>query len=213
MKRKDSILANFYYQKVPKLPKFQSKGQVNIPGITNFKMPRAVSDNTRLPQRNAELENNLRVEEMRQKQGQVKQSRPNTVGEEKERLRKIKNVVSQLPNVRMDEQTGTTSAINPNMTYEGQPANFMGKRQQKSVDHILGALDAAGYVTGASELGQLGYNALKNLLGKSMKPGLISNSSKVFPKNNLSKNFITYDGQLIKLPSSEKMIDSILFLV
>ena len=49
MKRSDSILANFYYQKVPKLPKFQGdkKGsQVNIPGVTDFKMPRNTSEST-----------------------------------------------------------------------------------------------------------------------------------------------------------------------
>jgi len=193
------------------LVKYQSRGQVNIPGVTDFKMPTNYSTDRQavvipMMQQAAGEEINRRNAATAKRQF-VGQGKASTKESEARRIMLNKQNIAGLPNVQMD-QFGNTFAINPNMTYEGQPANFMGERQQKSLDHIVGALDAAGYVTGASELGKLGYSALKNLLGKSIKPGIISNSSKVFPKNNLSKTFTTYDGELVTLPSSEKMITS-----
>jgi LysM repeat protein len=111
----------------------------------------------------------------------VGQGKASTKESEARRKMLTQQAVSKMPNVQYDEQTGTTSAINPNMTYEGQPANFMGERQQKSVDHIVGALEAAGYITGAGELAGAGYNAAKKALAESMESGLLSKASKLNP--------------------------------
>lgn len=92
-----------------------------------------------------------------------------------------KKAISGLPNVTYNEETGTTSAVNPNMTAEGQPANFMGERQQKNYEHVMGALEAAGYLTGAGELAGAGYNALKPMIAESMESGLLSNAYKLNP--------------------------------
>jgi hypothetical protein len=73
-----------------------------------------------------------------------------------------KKAISGLPNVTYNEETGTTSAVNPNMTYTGEPANFMGEKQQHGYDVIMGGLEAAAYLEGAGAL----RKGILNLLGK-----------------------------------------------
>ena len=107
----------------------------------------------------------------------VGQGKASTKESEARRKTLTKQAVSQMPNVQYDEQTGTTSAVNPNMTYTGEPANFMGERQQKSVDHLIGALEAAGYAEGLGALG----SAAKKALAQSMESGLLSNTYKLNP--------------------------------
>jgi len=106
---------------------------------------------------------------------------PTTKESEERRKRLTKQSIYGLPNVKYDEATGTTSAINPNMTYEGEPANFMGERQQKSVDHIMGALEAAGYITGAGELASAGYKILKPMISNSMESALLKFDKVLYP--------------------------------
>jgi len=107
-------------------------------------------------------------------QATINQGQATTKESEARRKTLTQQAVSNMPNVVYDEQTGTTSAVNPNMTYTGEPANFMGERQQKSVDHIMGSLEAAGYITGASELVGAGYNLLKPIIAESVETGLLS---------------------------------------
>lgn len=110
----------------------------------------------------------------------INQGQATTKESEARRKMLTQQAVAGLPNVQMD-QFGNTSAVNPNMTYTGEPANFMGERQQKSLDHIVGALEAAGYVTGAGELVGAGYNALKPIIAESMESGLLSKAHTINP--------------------------------
>jgi len=87
------------------------------------------------------------------------------------------------------------SAVNPDMTIAGEPANFMGRRQQKALDHILGSMEAAGYVMGAGELAGAGYNAAKAALAESIESGVLSKlrskpTSISFSADDVGRNLI-----------------------
>jgi len=96
----------------------------------------------------------------------VGQGKASTPASEAKRTMLNKQYASQQPNAQIDEQ-GNVSTINPNMTAEGQPRNFMGERQQKGYEHVMGALEAASYIVPAIDLAGAGYGALRNVLGKS----------------------------------------------
>jgi hypothetical protein len=154
----------------------------------------------------------------------LNQGQATTKESEARRKTLTKQAVNQLPNVIYDEQTGTTSAVNPNMTYEGDPANFMGERQQKAIDHIAGALEAAGYITGAGELAGAGYSALRKGISTLPSPKTIAlskilDNSKLNTKlaNNLYANRIleeeliapnvSFKGLETNLPEGSRIIN------
>jgi hypothetical protein len=148
----------------------------------------------------------------------LNQGQATTKESEARRKMLTQQAVSNMPNVIYDEQTGTTSAVNPNMTYEGEPANFMGERQQKSIDHIVGALDAAGYITGVGELAGLGYRGLKTAIGESIESGLLSKfkpnklksiSSSTENVGNIFKQTRAEDKNYLKFLDKEMRVNSL----
>jgi len=172
------------------LSKYQYAGTV-IPGVTDFKMPLNRTDATGRNIQEQQRQDAAALEIQRRNNATAKRqfvgtTTPSTPKSEARRIQLNKLNTTGLPNAQID-QFGNTSAVNPNMTYEGQPANFMGERQQKGYEHVMGALDAAGYVTGAAELAGLGYKGLKGVVTNSMESGLLSKYTKL-PKLNILPN-------------------------
>jgi hypothetical protein len=145
-----------------------------IPGVTDFKMPLNRTDATgrniqEQQRQDAAALEMQRVNNATAKRQFVGQGQASTKESEARRKRLNKQSIIGLPNAQYNEQTGNVSTINPNMTAEGKPANFMGERQQKGYEHVMGALEAAGYVIPVLEGVGVGYNALKK--GISTLPG------------------------------------------
>lgn len=163
---------------------YQEKGLV-IPGVTDFKMPLnridviGRTEPERITEEATADEINRRNRATNKRQF-ISQGQASTPYSEAKRIMLNRQNTAGLPNVQMDE-SGTTSRINPNISYTGEPENFMGERQQKGVEHLLGALEATGYVTGAGELAGAGYNAVKKALAESMESGLLSKTYKLNP--------------------------------
>jgi hypothetical protein len=166
------------------------KAQTGFELVTGIKPITSVTNSgesvsTGVQKRDAKLENDLRVEEKRQRQGQVSQTRPNTVAEEAERIRKNKAYASTHPYATVDEQ-GNLSAAQSDRTMEGKALpNTTAAGIDKGMDHMQTAMDIAGAITGAGELTSLGVKALKdkaiNSAGKAVVEGaqnLTSGSSR-----------------------------------
>ena len=126
----------------------------------------------------------------------ISQGKKSTPESEARRVMLNKQYTAGLPNVQMD-QFGNTFSINPNMTYTGEPANFIGERQQKSLDHVVGALEAASYVMPVLEGVGAGYSTLKKGISTLPNPKTIAlskmlDNSKLNTKlaNNLYANRI-----------------------
>ena len=174
-------------------------GGMTIPGITDFKMPRATSSS--IPNIQEQLRQKAAAEEIARrntataKRQFVGQGKASTKESETRRMRLNQQYVAQQPNAQID-QFGNVSTINPNMTAEGKPANFMGERQQKGYEHIMGALEGAGYVTGAAELGKLGYEALRNTLGNNVK-------KEIFSLENIPEEIGGYEGDVPEVTGKE----------
>jgi hypothetical protein len=147
--------------------------------LPRFDMPRAASESTSagISKKDVELLDELAKRKQFEKyvtnQPQFKQASKSTPAQEKERIKKNKEYAAKLPNAQIDEE-GNVSRVNPNRSVTGEAENFMSRREDKAGEHALGALEAAGYVTGAGELVGAGYNALKTALGESMESGLLS---------------------------------------
>jgi len=107
----------------------------------------------------------------------VGQGKASTKESEAERKRKNKAYAANLSNGKYNEQTGEIERINPNRSITGEAENFMSRREDKAGEHILGALEAAGYAEGLGALG----SAAKKALAQSMESGLLSNAYKLNP--------------------------------
>jgi hypothetical protein len=149
------------------VPQQKMGGLIKAQNGFYYQMPRATSESTRIPQRDYELERQVRLRNTMAAQPQLRQARANTPAQEKERTRKNRAYASQQPNARIDEQ-GNVSRINPNRSVTGEAENFMSRREDKAAEHIMGALDAAGYATGAGELVSLGAKAVKPFIKKAV---------------------------------------------
>lgn len=176
---------SFYQHGLDWKPKNISKNGSDVPKNQNaefilprYDMPRAASESTSTGveslKRNPELEHQIAFQKFIESQPQLKKASKTS---EADRKRKNKAYAASMPNAKYDEETGDVSAINPNMTMAGEPANFMGERQQKGYEHVMGALEAAGYAEG---LGALTGAARKAAL-ESMESGMLSNTYKLNP--------------------------------
>lgn len=157
------------------LERYQIKGQVNSFGLANPRdlarqnMGSGESIFIGAPTRNAEVLSDLNKRQAFQKyvtnQPRVGVGRASTPESEANRAMLNQQYVSQLPNGQIDAQYNV-SRVNPNRSVTGEAENFMSRREDKAGEHALGALEAAGYLTGAGELAGVGYNAVKKALAK-----------------------------------------------
>ena len=152
-------LSNVGTQSKPMTQFDASKYKTTGLDYTNGRTPTAVINE------NVKADEVARQKAIEKKQTFISQGKASTPESEAKRIQLNKQYAAQQPNAQVDAN-GNLSAVNPNMTMTGEPANFMGERQQKGYEHIMGALDAAGKVMGVAELGAAGYKFL-NAVGTS----------------------------------------------
>jgi len=114
-----------------------------------------------VPQRNAEMLNDLRFRQSLQNQASVGPARMQTLDEQRLNQQRKQQFVQNNPNTQLNDQN-TIVGINPNRGFQGQPLTPNAKRFDKGLGHIARGLDAAYNLTGAG----IGINALRNRLGK-----------------------------------------------
>jgi len=114
-----------------------------------------------VPQRNAEMLNDLRFRQSVQNQASVGPARMQTLDEQRLNQQRKQQFVQNNPNTQLNDQN-TIVGINPNRGFQGQPLTPNAKRFDKGLGHIARGLDAAYNLTGAG----IGINALRNRLGK-----------------------------------------------
>jgi hypothetical protein len=126
------------------------------------------STSTGVQKRDAKLENDLRVEEQKQKQGQVSQTRPNTAAEEAERIRKNKAYASTHPYATVDEQ-GNLSAAQSDRTMEGKALpNTTAAGIDEGMGDMYTSMEIAGDLMGVGELASLGLKGIRPVVNEAI---------------------------------------------
>jgi len=165
-------------------------------------IPRNVASSTAIatnkPQfrtaREAEI---ARAEAMKAKQPVIRQGRQETVLDRAKTEMLKRQYQSLHPNTRINPITGDLETIDPNRGFEMQPLTPSAKRFDKGLEHIMGAIEATGTLTGVGQIGsnalRLGASALEKQVGRNLlSKGLKNFTSSINPTLSAIDNAAAY---------------------